>query len=154
MSIPRSILVITTTATLSIAGWAYAGTSPARRTTILHATAVVDSATSVDNPPPGDSQGDILVFTQKLYATPARKAIIGHDEAFCVRTVVGKSRVCTGIFYLNSGQITITGPESVKPHALAITGGTGTWQGASGEVDLRPHGPIIDQMTFHISQPN
>ena len=154
MTLTRSILVITGAVTLSLAGWAYAGNAPAARPIVLQATAVVDSATNVDNPPAGDSQGDIIAFTQKLYATAARKTAIGHDEVYCVRTIAGKSRVCTGIFYLEHGQITTTGPESVKPHALAITGGSGKWQGASGEVDLRPQGEIVDHMTFHITRPN
>jgi allene oxide cyclase len=114
------------------------------------ATAVVNSATNVDNPPSGDSQGDIIVFTQRLYRDSSQQDKIGSDQAYCVRTIAGKARVCTAIFYLRGGTITITGPESTEVHSLAITGGTGTWRGARGEIVLRPNGPVIDHMTFHV----
>jgi hypothetical protein len=151
--------IITATLAAGLAATALASGAPKSRApkhptrmTTFHATAVVDSATNVDNPPAGDTQGDTIVFTQKLYRTPARKTIIGTDQAYCVRTIPGKARVCTGIFYLKGGQITIIGPESEKRHALAITGGTGAWSGARGQVVLKPNGPIVDQMTFTISR--
>jgi allene oxide cyclase len=138
-------------AAIAATALASAGTTASKsKTTTFKAVAVVDSGTPVDNPPSGDSAGDILAFTQKLYTTPAMTKMVGRDEVYCVRTVPGTGRVCTGIFYLKGGQITITGPESLKLHSLAITGGTGKWRGASGEVVLRPKTPVRDDMTFHV----
>lgn len=119
-------------------------------TETFEAVAIVDSARGVDNPPPGDSQGDIITFTQKLFTNATQEHMIGTDEAYCIRTVPDTSRVCTGIFYLRNGTITITGPESVEPHSLAITGGTGRWRGARGEIALVPNGELEDHMTFHV----
>lgn len=114
------------------------------------AVAFVDSARDVDNPPTGDSQGDMIVFTQKLFTDATQEEQIGTDQVYCIRTVPGSARICTGIFYLRGGTITIIGPESVAPHSLAITGGTGSWRGARGEIALVPNGELEDQMTFHV----
>jgi hypothetical protein len=137
-------------AATATAALASADPTPVAKTTTFHATAEVDSGNAVDNPPEGDSAGDVVVFTQKLYTKPDRKTTIGRDEVYCVRTVPGSGRVCTGIFYLKGGQITITGSESTKPHSLAITGGTGRWSGARGQVVLRPSSAVVDDMTFHV----
>src|SRR3954466_8535444 len=145
-----SIVVPALAAAIAAAALASADASPKSKTSTFRATAVVDSGNEVDNPPTGDSAGDVVVFTQKLYATPQQKTVIGRDEVYCVRTVPGSGRVCTGIFYLKGGTITITGPESLKLHSLAITGGTGRFNGARGVVVLRPQNGIIDDMTFHV----
>ena len=120
------------------------------RTKDFDAYAVVDTAGVVDNEPAGDSMGDILVATQKLYTDQSQTNQIGTDHVYCVRTVVGVARICTGIFYLKGGLLTITGSESLEPHALAITGGTGKYRGARGQVDLVPDSPVADRMSFHI----
>jgi allene oxide cyclase len=115
------------------------------------AYAVVDSATFVDNDPAGDSQGDLLAFTQKLWADESQTRQIGSDEVYCVRTIVGASRVCTGIITVKGGELMITGRESLERHSLAITGGTGKWRNARGEVILEPASAIADQMTFKVT---
>ena len=152
MSRYLTILAIAVVAVIGIVQTAASSTASKHPVTkTFKATAVIDSATNVDNPPAGDSQGDIIVFTQKLYRDSSQKTKIGSDQAYCVRTIAGKARVCTGIFYLRGGTVTITGPESsTKVHSLAITGGTGDWRGAGGEIVLRPHGPVVDRMTFHV----
>lgn len=116
----------------------------------FEAIGVVDSFSGVDNDPAGDSLGDSLVFTQKLYKDETKTKQIGTDEAFCVRTVPGVRRLCTGIFYLRGGTITIAGPESAGVHSLAITGGTGKWFGARGEVVLNSIDPVTDEMEFRV----
>lgn len=115
------------------------------------AYAVVDSATEVDNDPAGDSQGDIITFTQALYTDATMTTQIGTDEVYCVRTIVGSSRVCTGIFHIKGGELMITGRESLDKHSLAITGGTGKYRNARGEVVLVPDTIIADNMTFKIT---
>lgn len=120
-------------------------------TKTFKATATVSSAAYNDVSPAGESLGDITTFTQNLYKDAAMTQKIATDEVYCVRTIVGKSQVCTGIFHLHRGNITIIGPESITSvHSLAITGGTGKWRGASGEIVLKPISPVTDRMTFHI----
>ena len=152
MSRYLTVLAIAAVAVIGVVQPAASSTDSNRQpvTKTFKRTAVVDSATNVDNPPAGDSQGDIIVFTQKLYRDSSQQDKIGSDQAYCVRTIAGKARVCTGIFYVKGGTITITGPESTGVHSLAITGGTGDWRGARGEIVLRPHGPVVDHMTFHV----
>jgi len=100
-------------------------------------TAEVDSVNLVDTGAPGDSQGDMLIFTQKL--TNRRGRRIGSADAFCVRTAPGRMRECQGTFELPKGQVFVSGPDpdGVKRHKLAIVGGTRTYQGVRGWVTLR-----------------
>ena len=113
--------------------------------------AMVDSAAIDDRDPQGDSQGDMITFTQKLFTDSSMTTQIGSDEVFCVRTIVGASRVCTGIFSLKGGEIMITGRESLAKHSLAITGGTGKYRNARGEIVLEPVSVVADQMSFKIT---
>ena len=111
-------------------------------------TANVDSARQVDNAPAGDSQGDMLVFTQKL--TDARGRQRGAADAYCVRTAPGRMRECQGTYVLPRGQVFVTGPDpdGVKRHALAIVGGTGAYANVRGRVRLNHVTPTRDRVSF------
>jgi allene oxide cyclase len=141
-------------AALLIVGATTVGAKPKWHKKTFDAYAVVDSAGFVDNGPEGNSLGDTLVATQKLYKDETMSRQIGTDEFYCVRTVAdaASAGLCTGIFYLRGGQITITGPEGLGLHSLAITGGTGKWRGVRGEVVLNSQTPASDQMTFHVTR--
>jgi allene oxide cyclase len=153
--IPRKLLVASTLALAAAALLLPVGSSakPKQKVKTIEAFAVVDSAFPTDVGPVGDSLGDTIVFTQKLYSDETKTTQIGTDEAFCVRTVPGVHRLCTGIFYLRGGTITITGPETSGVHSLAITGGTGRFLGARGEVVLNSIDPVSDQVKFRIIKP-
>jgi allene oxide cyclase len=141
-------LIVLAVAAIAVVGAAHpAVSSTDSKTKKFNRKAVVDSAKNVDNPPSGDSQGDILVFTQKIFRE-SRK--VGTDQVYCVRTIAGEARVCNGIIFLPRGTLTITGSESTSVHSLAITGGTEHWRGARGEIVLRPRGPLVDRMKFYI----
>lgn len=146
--------ILTTTSILVLAAFVIApmasSAKPKQKVKTFEAVGVVDSFNAVDNEPEGDSLGDTLAFTQKLYTDETKTKQIGTDEAYCVRTVPGVRRLCTGIFYLKGGTITIAGPESAGIHSLAITGGTGKWFGARGEVVLNSIDPITDEMKFRV----
>jgi hypothetical protein len=139
---------------LLIVGATTVGAKPKWHKKTFHAFAVVDSANVVDNDPAGNSLGDLLVATQKLYKDDSMSRQIGTDQFYCVRTQAdaASAGLCTGIFYLKGGQITITGPESLGIHSLAITGGTGKWRGVRGEVVLNSENAVSDQMTFHVTR--
>lgn len=113
--------------------------------------AVVDSFHQVDNAPEGDSQGDVLVFTQKLTAGGRQ---IGTADAYCVRTAPGKVRECQGTFFLPKGQVFVSGPDpdGVKRHALAIVGGTRAYADARGHVTLDHQSAVEDRDTFHFTR--
>jgi allene oxide cyclase len=101
---------------------------------------VVERAASdalVDNAPPGDSAGDVLTFANLLFDSE-NKTQVGTDQGYCVRVVAGESFECTWTAFLSEGQLTVSGPfYDTKGSVLAITGGTGAFQGAQGEMELR-----------------
>ena len=89
-----------------------------------------------DHPPMGDSAGDVLTFANQLYDKANTKQV-GTDQGYCLRVDVGKSFECTWTAFLADGQITVAGPFfDAKESTLAITGGTGAYKDARGEMDL------------------
>ena len=84
-----------------------------------------------------DEPGDILTFTNPVF-NQANTTQVGHDEGFCTRLNV-KHGVweCLWTTFLKGGQLTVQGPYyDHKNSTLSITGGTGAYQGASGEMNL------------------
>src|SRR3954468_13510922 len=111
-----------------------------QRAASWHVFTVVEHATTdtvVDNAPTGDSLGDLLAFGNKLFnANDTRRA--GRDEGFCVRTKVGVAWECSWTNILSHGQITVQGPfrDDGSDTWLAITGGTGRYASARGQMRL------------------
>ncbi len=95
-----------------------------------------DTDTITDTGAADDSVGDILTFANEVYdETNANK--VGADNGYCVRTVVGSSWECFWTLVLDDGQITVEGPfYDAADSVLAITGGTGAYAGARGEMKL------------------
>ncbi len=101
--------------------------------------ALVERATtdaSVDLGAEGDSAGDILTFANEIY-DEANENKVGSDNGWCVRTLAGKAWECTWTLTLDDGQITTEGPFlDAGDSVLAVTGGTGAYTGATGEMKL------------------
>ena len=111
---------------------------------------VVEHATTdaVTNGKPGDHVGNILTFANKVF-NAADKRKVGHDQGSCVRMVVGKSFECTWTTFLKKGQLTVEGPfYDTKNSVLAITGGTGKYRNARGEMELNFHNPAGTKFDF------
>ena len=84
----------------------------------------------------GDSVGDVLTFSNDIYDA-TNKTLVGHDNGWCVRTVAGQAWECFWTTLLEKGQITVEGPYyDTKDSVLAITGGTGAYASARGEMKL------------------
>jgi len=84
-----------------------------------------------------DEPGDILTFTNPVF-NQANRTQVGHDEGFCTRLNV-KHGVweCLWTTFLKGGQLTVQGPYyDHKNSTLSITGGTGAYDAASGEMNL------------------
>jgi allene oxide cyclase len=99
---------------------------------VEHATtdATTDTGTT------GDSAGDILTFANEVF-NAEDKVKIGTDQGVCFRTVPGKAYECFWTVNLEKGQITVEGPFlDSGDSVLAITGGTGEYAGAQGEMAL------------------
>ncbi len=91
----------------------------------------------VDVGPAGDSLGDILAFGNPIFDA-ANAHEIGRDQGYCVRTNVGQSWECNWTVILDRGSITVEGPfyDDLRDSQLAITGGTGAYRNAQGEMTL------------------
>jgi allene oxide cyclase len=111
---------------------------------------VVEHATTdaVTNGKPGDHVGNILTFANKVF-NAADKRKVGNDQGSCVRMVVGKSFECTWTTFLKKGQLTVEGPfYDTKNSVLAITGGTGKYRNARGQMKLKFHNQAGTKFDF------
>jgi allene oxide cyclase len=136
--IPRRAAALVATTALTAGGaLALAAPSMAKTTNI---TVTEHAITDTEQPlAPGgkDKAGDILTFTNPVF-NQANTKQVGHDEGFCTRLNV-KNGVweCLWTTFLKGGQITVQGPfYDTKNSTLSITGGTGTYAGARGEMGL------------------
>lgn len=83
-----------------------------------------------------DNRGDILTFANPVFDS-ANKKQVGDDNGFCIRTVAGKAYECIWTLKLADGQITSEGPfHDVGDTMMAVTGGTGKYIGAKGQMLL------------------
>ena len=102
--------------------------------------------------PPKMSLGDILGFHNPVYDA-ANKQQVGTDNGQCTRTVAkGKTEwECFWTVILKQGQITVEGPyyDDGTDTMLAITGGTGAFQQAQGQMLLHARGnPLGSEYDF------
>ena len=154
------------TAALSLLVGAFAGllfslhSSPSAQASDHRTIHVVEHAiTDTDQRfhPPADSIGDVLGFHNPVF--DADKNQVGTDNGECIRTVaVGKTEwECFWTVLLAQGQITVEGPyyDDGTDTTLAITGGTGIYLGARGQMLLHARGnPLGSEYDFvyHLDQ--
>jgi allene oxide cyclase len=148
-----SILLVAVAATLSLGFVSMAsGSAGASKATVIHVVerATTDAVTNGD--PNSDKLGNVLTFANNVYDS-ANKRKVGSDQGYCIRTVVGKTWECSWTTFLKSGSITVEGKFSDTGNSvLAITGGTGAYATARGEMDLEYHnkkGTAFD-FVFHV----
>jgi allene oxide cyclase len=83
-----------------------------------------------------DSAGDLLTFANEIYDAENAK-LLGTNNGWCIRTVVGKAWECFWTLSLADGQITVQGPFlDAGDSVLAVTGGTGSYAGVRGDMNL------------------
>jgi hypothetical protein len=121
-------------------------------------TKVLDSA-QVDVGKPGPSLGDVNVITEDAYRDGKK---VGTSDLSC--TVVRLEPVkhffaaeCLNTTVLAGGQITsqgyVTSDEIEKvPFKQAITGGTGAYRGARGELTVDEAGDGPAHLTFNLGR--
>ena len=103
--------------------------------------------------PPGDSYGDQLVFHDPIFDA-ADKHQVGEDNGDCVRTVIGKEWECFFTIFLSAGQLTLEGQfyDSGADSMFAITGGTGAYQEARGQMRLHFTGhPVGSEFDYFLT---
>ena len=85
-----------------------------------------------------DVKGNILTFNNPVFDAADKKQV-GHDEGFCTR-IAPKQGIweCLWTTFLRGGQITVQGPfYDTRNSVLSITGGTGAYRSARGEMVLK-----------------
>ena len=94
--------------------------------------------TNIDVEPPGASPGDMMIFQSDIVDSATKKPV-GYNSGWCVRTWKSKElSECTFTLTLADGQISAQGPADRHGETvLAVTGGTGKYSGARGELQLK-----------------
>ena len=101
----------------------------------------------------GDSLGDQFIFHDVLRQAGER---VGHDGGVCTITSVEQSQAqCLVTAWLSDGQITIQGlvvetEDSPSRLVFAVTGGTGQYEGASGEVHVIERSETLARIIVHL----
>jgi hypothetical protein len=85
-----------------------------------------------------DVKGNILTFNNPVFDAADKKQV-GHDEGFCTRIAPAQGIwECLWTTFLKGGQITVQGPfYDTRNSVLSITGGTGAYRSARGEMALK-----------------
>jgi len=110
--------------------------------------AVNETTTQVAPGAKSDSVGDLLTFANPVFDA-SNKIQIGSDQGHCVRIVVGKSWECFWTLLLKEGRITLEGPfYDSGDSVFVITGGTGKYAGAKGQMTLHDRGTTPTSYDF------
>ena len=113
-----------------------AATASASAGEVVSVVEHADTDAVTDTGAKGDSTGDVLTFANPVF-DKANRTKVGADQGYCVRTAVGKSWECMWTLSLKDGQLTVEGPFiDAGDSVLAITGGTGKYSAARGQMKL------------------
>ena len=101
----------------------------------------------------GTAPGDQIVFTTQLLKGDTE---VGHQGGVCTVTSAARAEAqCIATYALRGGQI--TGQALIRlgdpaPYAVAITGGSGRYEGVEGEIRVDPASETQPRgvLTFHL----
>jgi allene oxide cyclase len=111
-------------------------TGPALAKEVMHLVEHADTDAVLDLGAKDDSVGDLLTFANPVFDASNAKQV-GTDQGYCVRTVAGKAWECWWTLMLADGQLTVQGPFlDAGDSVMAITGGTGKYSTARGQMKL------------------
>jgi hypothetical protein len=113
---------------------------------------VIAPPTMIDLGAAGPSTGDQQIITMDVFKG-AKK--IGESHVVCVTVRAGTAQ-CDNVTSLPGGQIAATGlvtdaQEETSPFIQAITGGTGAYRNAHGQLTVSEAGPQPATLTFQLS---
>lgn len=115
-------------------------------TRTIHLTAKAVQETEVDVGEQGFGQGDYFVFGDDLFRDGEK---VGTDGGTCTFVRVEEASAtanCVVTLSLPKGQVTVqglvtfAGEGDAAPFVVAVTGGTGAYRTAHGEVEVDPNG--------------
>lgn len=90
--------------------------------------------------PEQDSIGDLMIWANAVFDSE-NAATLGDVSGWCLRTSVGKMWECSFTLALADGRISAAGTAlDGEDSAFAVTGGTGAYLGAAGQVTIRARG--------------
>jgi hypothetical protein len=104
----------------------------------------------VDAGEPDFSLGDSYVFTSDL---TKHGRLVGHTGVVCTVTSLEREEAqCVGTASLDDGQITVQGLLEGEPDVfeIAITGGTGDYEGAEGTLVVKSISDEDDEVTVEL----
>lgn len=114
-----------------------------------------EHSVDVDEPPSGFTQGDETTTSAGLWNAAGTR--VGHlDAAGTVTAVFAKSARIQFTFTatIRGGTLTATGvligSQTTQGFDAAVTGGTGKYRGAEGEVHVQFTGPDSSRATFQL----
>lgn len=117
----------------------------------IRVTAVTTEQKLLDLGGPGFSLGNEIVFSQKLLQGANQ---VGHDGSVCTEVSVARQEAqCIATYSFPGGQITAQALVifgSTAPYDGSITGGTGKYEGAKGELHVQNVSPTEGILTFHL----
>jgi hypothetical protein len=113
---------------------------------------VIAPPAAIDLGAPGPSAGDEQIISMDVFKG-AKK--IGESHVVCVTVRAGVVQ-CDNVTHLPAGDIVATGlvtaaQEETSPFTQAITGGTGAYRNAHGELTVSEAGPQPATLRFEIS---
>ena len=113
---------------------------------------VVAPPANIDLGAPGPSVGDQQIISMDVFKGDKR---VGESHVVCTTVRAGIVQ-CDNVTSLPGGQIVATGlvtdaQEEQSPFTQAITGGTGYYRNAHGQLTVSEAGPQPATLTFQIS---
>ena len=148
--------VLTTALVAGVVAAAIGGVSLARagdggRTLTLTEVQTNAAFVNISHTPQG-APGDQLILRSAVKDAQGRR--IGSSSVVC-EMVFAKQLQCTGVYRLPGGTLTGTAmapasPTSTAPVHIAITGGTGRYEGASGQATLTPQSQTVNHTVIDL----
>ena len=144
-------VLVATGASMAMAGGGDDGDDDDGQTIRLVARSVTD--TDLDLGETGPGPGDRFVFSEDLYKGDEK---VGQDGGECtaVRSVAGIPIAnCLATLSLPGGQITVQGLvdfSDEEPITVAVTGGTGRYDEADGEMTIETISDTEDRFTIRL----
>ncbi|MGH8892838.1 MAG: dirigent protein [Actinomycetes bacterium] len=148
ISIGTALILLTTLGLVTLAGQTAASAGDGDRT-VIKLTAVAAQEAEIDVGEEGFGLGDQFVFSDWLFRGDEQ---VGRTGGVCTFTHVDEATFaataqCLGTLELPKGQITVQGlvtfTDEEAPFWVAVTGGTGAYKTAKGQMRVTP----VDETT-------